>query len=414
MSEKEILPEVEDYVRRIFKEQFKPEHIYHNISHTIDVVKAVEKIGKASDLSDDEMKLIKIAAWFHDIGYVETVDGHEEISVNYAKNYLTENHFPREKIEKIASAIMATKVPQSPKDKFEEILCDADLLHLGTEKFLERNELFRVELERRWGKTFSNYEWLKNTIDFVTSHKYFTRYVKDKYQSTKDDNLLLLQKKFRKQVKKHEKEVLEDEKLKLEREKLAKKKEKERNPDRGIETMFRNVMRTHVEFSGMADNKANIMISVNTLLLGAIATILARKLDANPHLIIPTIVLSIVSLTTLILAILATRPNISHGTFTDEDIKEKKANLLFFGNFHKMPLDKFKWGMESMMNDREYLYGSMIKDFYFLGQVLGRKYQRLHVCYSIFMYGMVVSIVLFILFILLFPQGATDFGNILE
>jgi hypothetical protein len=156
------------------------------------------------------------------------------------------------------------------------------------------------------------------------------------------------------------------------------------------------------------------MITVNTLLLGAIATLLSRKLDSNPHLIIPTIVLSAVSLATLVYAILATRPSVSSGTFTIEDIKNKQTNLLFFGNFHNMKLEDFTWGMNEMMNDGDYLYGSMIKDFYSLGQVLGRKYKLLRICYNIFMYGMVVSIVLFIIFILLYPEGATHLDNILE
>jgi hypothetical protein len=86
---------------------------------------------------------------------------------------------------------------------------------------------------------------------------------------------------------------------------------------RGIETMFRNVMRTHVEFSGMADSKANIMISVNTLLLTAIIAILARKLDTNPHLILPTaLITTVVSLVTLIYAVVVTRPKITSGIFT--------------------------------------------------------------------------------------------------
>jgi len=183
--------------------------------------------------------------------------------------------------------------------------------------------------------------------------------------------------------------------------------------DRGIETMFRNVIRTHVEFSAMADSKANIMISVNTLVLTAIIALLARNLDTNPHLIIPTIVLTIVSLTTLILATFVTRPKITDGVFTEEDIKNKKTNLLFFGNFYKMKLDIFSWGMKEMMKDKEFLYSSMIVDFYYLGQVLGRKYNFLNICYSIFIYGMIISVLLFTIAIILAPV-ATDLGPIIE
>ena len=177
--------------------------------------------------------------------------------------------------------------------------------------------------------------------------------------------------------------------------------------------MFRNTIRTHVEFSGLADHKANIMISINTLILTAIVAVMVRKLDTNPHLIIPTAILGTVSLITLILAVMVTRPKITSGTFTHEDIKEKRANLLFFGNFFKMDLKEFEWGMNEMMNDKDYLYGSMTKDFYYLGQVLGQKYRYLRICYNIFMYGIIISVLAFAAAVILFP-GGTNLGPLIE
>lgn len=165
--------------------------------------------------------------------------------------------------------------------------------------------------------------------------------------------------------------------------------------------MFRNVMRTHVEFSAMADSKANIMISVNTLMLTALFALLGSKLDSNPHLILPTFTLALVSLVTLIFAVIVTRPKISSGVFTRDDINNKKANLLFFGNFYKMGFNDFSWGMKEMITDKEYLYDSMIKDFYYLGQVLGHKYRFLRICYNIFIYGVVISVIIFVMAILL-------------
>ena len=153
----------------------------------------------------------------------------------------------------------------------------------------------------------------------------------------------------------------------------------------------------------MADNKANIMISINTLIIGGIVTILMRKLDSNPHLIIPTFLLLTVSLVCIILAIRVTRPSLTEGKFTKEDIKQKKTNLLFFGNFYNMGLEDFSWGMKEMMNDRDYLYGSMIKDFYFLGQVLGKKYRYLRVCYTIFLIGLILSVIAFAIVYIFYP-----------
>src|SRR4030095_9031410 len=105
--------------------------------------------------------------------------------------------------------------------------------------------------------------------------------------------------------------------------------------------MFRNIMRTHVEFSAMADSKANIMISINTLIIGIIVTTLLRKLVEYPYLTIPTFILLIVCLTCIIFAVFVTRPHITSGKFTQEDIDQKRTNLLFFGNFYNMPLSDF-------------------------------------------------------------------------
>jgi hypothetical protein len=94
----------------------------------------------------------------------------------------------------------------------------------------------------------------------------------------------------------------------------------------------------------------------------------------------------------MVFSILATRPNVTTGTFTREDIRQRKVNLLFFGNFHRSSLEDFDWGMREMMNDSDYLYGSMIKDLYFLGKVLGKKYEYLRLAYTVFMWGLIVSV----------------------
>ena len=141
-------------------------------------------------------------------------------------------------------------------------------------------------------------------------------------------------------------------------------------------------------------------------------SIMIRKLDTNPQLIIPSAILTFTSLVTLVYAILVTRPKITAGTFTKEDIKEKKANLLFFGNFHRMSLKDFTWGMKEMMKDKDFLYDNMIADFYYLGQVLGQKYHKLRICYTIFMYGLIISVIAFAIAFILYP--GTDLGPLLE
>ncbi|MEE9430583.1 MAG: Pycsar system effector family protein [Melioribacteraceae bacterium] len=402
----EILLKVEQYVSDLFSQKSPSENVYHNLTHTKSVVKVVQQISEFENLTDIDKEIVSIAAWFHDVGYIETCDGHEVISSEFAKKFLESKNYSSENIQKISQCILATKMPPKPKTFLDKILCDADIHHIGKKKFFEKSELLKLEIEKRTNKKISDLEWIEKNIGFLSTHNFFTKYAKLNFSERKTKNLLELKKSYKKEKETLSQNNQKKEKFAFEKEKFIDKKNNEKKADRGIETMFRNVMRTHISFSSMADSKANIMISVNTLLLGAIATILARKLDTNPYLLIPTLSLTIVSLTTLIFAILVTRPSVTSGVFTKDDIEKKKANLLFFGNFFNMNMKDFTWGMQEMMNDKDYLYGSMIKDFYFLGQVLGRKYKYLRICYSIFMYGFIISIILFAVFIYLNPETA--------
>ncbi|WP_109830234.1 Pycsar system effector family protein [Reichenbachiella versicolor] len=191
---------------------------------------------------------------------------------------------------------------------------------------------------------------------------------------------------------------LEIDKLKAEVEKFKQKAKeaKKLKPDKGIETMFRLTSKNHVEFSAMADNKANILISINSIVLSILISVLYRKLEEYPHMVWPTVILTVVCLITIVLAILSTRPNVSKGVFTPDDIKNKKANLLFFGNFHGMSLQDYESGMKQMLGDADYLYSSMIKDIYFLGKVLGKKYKFLRLAFTVFMFGFVISVLAYI------------------
>ena len=168
-------------------------------------------------------------------------------------------------------------------------------------------------------------------------------------------------------------------------------------PERGIETMFRVTLKNHITLSNIADTKANILLSVNAIIVSLVLSSLVSKLDnpSNKYLIIPTVIFVLFTVASIILSILATRPNVTSGKFTKEDVANKKVNLLFFGNFHKMSLKDFEWAMGEMMLDRDYLYSSMKKDLYFLGLVLDKKYKILRLTYSVFMVGIIVSVIAF-------------------
>jgi predicted metal-dependent HD superfamily phosphohydrolase len=395
----DILREAEVYAGQIIQGQIDDKFIYHDLSHTTRVVNASKLIASETGLSDDDIEMLVIAAWFHDTGYKDGCDNHEQSSAQIARTFLIQQGYPEDRIKLIEECILATQMPQKPKNLISKVLCDADLQHLACSDYQELSKKMHQEIEQVKGQKLEEQLWNDMNLSFFKGHEYFTPYAQRVFQPIKDKNLALIKEK----IKMSKKEA----KYTKELEKKIKKLELKLNskPERGVETMFRTTSKNHLELSAMADTKANIMISVNTIILTVVVSVLIRKLYEYPNLVIPTIMLVAVSLTTIVLAILSTRPNISTGTFTHKDVKEKKTNLLFFGNFHKMDLENYNWGMREMMSDADYLYGSMIKDIYFLGVVLGKKYRLLRLCYTTFMIGFVLSIVAFVIAMMLYPPG---------
>jgi predicted metal-dependent HD superfamily phosphohydrolase len=405
-----IISEAKKFATDIFRNKVSESITYHNIVHTEDVVAACEKMADYYQLNDEDRAVLLTAAWLHDIGFLKgKAEGHEEEGAKIAVQFLTSQNELPDFIEKVRLTILATKMPQSPSSLLEEILCDADLFHLGTDKFKQKNKLLRKELANIQGEEFSKKQWKKKNEKFLESHFYFTSYAKEKLQPIQDENLERL-KESKSEEEKEEKEIIkekrtdttsekkeikndpltEDEKKKA-KEELAEKKRREQQTERGISTVFRIMASNHANLSHMADNKAHIMISVNSIILSVVISLLIRHLDEHQNLVVPTIILVGFCVTATIFAVLATRPNVSRGTFTREDIFHKKTNLLFFGNFHSMQLDDYDWAMKEMMADKDYLYGSIIKDIYYLGVVLAKKYKYLRASYNIFMIGLVIA-----------------------
>jgi hypothetical protein len=293
-------------------------------------------------------------------------------------------------------------------------MCDADLHHLSTDGYAEKSELLRQEISLLTGEKVSKRKWLQGNKLFYEKHHYFTEYGRTVLEPRKQANLqrieaAIAEREAEKAAEKEAVKVREQEKQALKTEAKAGKegkevkKEKEKRPERGVETMFRLTSQNHVELSAMADNKANIMITVNSIIVSILVSILIRKFEEFPNLVVPTIILTTVCLVTIVFAVLATRPNVSSGTFTREDILAKRTNLLFFGNFHNVSLQDYEAGVRAMMDDSEFLYGSMTRDIYYQGKVLGRKYKLLRISYTVFMFGFVLAVLSFGIAIFFFP-----------
>jgi len=188
---------------------------------------------------------------------------------------------------------------------------------------------------------------------------------------------------------------------KLEKEEDSPGDEKQKSTSRGVESMFRLTARNQINLSSIADNKANIMLTINSLIISLLVSTSALNITRDINFLIPGIILVISALFSLVFAILSVRPKISTGNFSKEELEKRTVNLLFFGNFYNVPYPEYQEAVKVMMNDYNFLYNSMIKDQYNLGVVLARKYKLLSLAYNFFMFGFIIAVLVFFLLFLL-------------
>lgn len=395
-EEQPIVKAARSWVKTHYETQVSEQYVYHNFQHILDVINAVHDISEFYEISEEEKILLLIAAYFHDAGYDKGAFEHEDRSKIYVRAFMALHKQPEESILIVEGIIEATRTQTQPTTLLQKILRDADFSHVGSDQYWDRCSRVRQEILLTKQDFMAEDEWVDFEMNFIKSHQFNTDAAFTLYEAKKQKNIKRL-KKYRKRVKKTNDKETENTVLKKKKKKKTRSdlELKQINLGRGVETMFRTTYRTHLSLSSIADNKANIMLSINAIIISIVVSSLVPRFTENPRLILPTMLLLSVCLTALVFAILSTRPKVTEGTFSREDIKEKRSNLLFFGNFYRMDIDDFHWGMMEMIKDSDFLYSSMTRDLYFLGVVLAKKYKYLRICYSIFMYGLIIAVIAF-------------------
>jgi uncharacterized protein len=167
--------QMKEFVLNLLKDNLSKDLYYHNPEHTLYVLEKALEIGRNEGCTEVELDLIGAAALWHDTGYTKTYRNHEEESCMMARQYLPDYGYSSVEIEKIIGMIMATKIPQVPKNKLEEIISDADLEYLGTAGFETKAfELFR-ELQFI-NPALTKEKWNHTQVLFLKKHHYFTRF----------------------------------------------------------------------------------------------------------------------------------------------------------------------------------------------------------------------------------------------
>ena len=273
-----IVSKAEEFATKKLASNSNPNYLYHNLRHTQRVVESIEELIEGEDINEKDSELLLVAAWFHDLGYTLAYNDHEERSCDLAKEFLTAQNCSTDFINSVCKLIMATVKEYIPKNILEKIIRDADSSHFAVKNFMATSELLREELASLGLQNISSAEWREENIHLLRSkHRFYTDYAIDNWQKGKDKNIKRLIK-----AKKKDKKLVKKESLKAEF--------KGGLPDRGIQTLYRVTLRNHMKLSDIADTKANILLSVNAIIISMALANLIPKLDnpSNDYLFYPT------------------------------------------------------------------------------------------------------------------------------
>ena len=183
-----VIKEASEYIFSLFKEKLSSDHLYHTYKHTTETVKCCKELAEKYNLTSRDHEVLLLAAWFHDAGYTEAYDGHEEKSVEILKAFLR-GEYPLEDQQEIEALILSTKWNAVPDGTLQEILHDADYINIGKKSFEKRAQLLRIEWERILNKTYSELEWAEVQLNFLISKNFRTEEAAVNYNNQREENI---------------------------------------------------------------------------------------------------------------------------------------------------------------------------------------------------------------------------------
>lgn len=407
MSYPETLIKLSARAIRLYMEKADDRLFYHNLAHTGRLLESLKRMNDHFRLDDKNYFIVCAALWLYDLELISSDNG--EIKKTALSDGLLDSlEVNDDEKAEIKNCLLTANGLRQPVTLNEKIVCDAVSFYLGSPYFSEYNKLRRKETEAMTGEKIKGVVWRSRTVSLLQNHQFQTSFCQELLNKTKEENLKTItslhgEKNLNKHPhfeNHHQKNNVNDQPDNRQVQHIVHPpgwKYKSKHHLSGVETVFRNSSSNHLNLSVMADNKAFIMISVNSILISLGIGLIIGKFVLIPKLFIPTVLLLFVNVFTIIYSVLATRPGLMKGKFTMEDVQNKKVDLLFFGNFFKMPLADFEYGMKQMMDDSDFLYDNLIRDIYAQGQILGRKFRLLRSSYNIFMYGTASVVVAYII-----------------
>lgn len=382
--------------------------VYHDLAFAERLTSKILTIGKHANLSTKELQLAQIVGWFFSSCFDELdvkisngiiSDNNEELAIKNLNQFSEKENLPLELKDEIISNIKGINFFRTAENDIQKTVSDAITADLVCVEDINQNlKLVYQELLLN-NVSVSKLNWYEAIIPIAESLNFYTSYGQNELAPKVKIQVENLRKAKSKIVKQNEKALKKE--LAISDKELKKLKKNLKNlsgrDDRAVQTLFRTTIKNHYTLREMVDRKANIMITVNSIILSVVISGLASREFEHNLYYVPIITLTICAAISIFFAILSTRPNKTQGQFTEEEIRTKNGNLLYFGNFHDMTARDFEWGMLQMLNDSDYLYGSMIRDLYYLGSVIQKKFSHIRASLNIFLGGMISSLVLYVI-----------------
>ena len=367
--------------------------LYHNYQRTCQIVAHVQKVATAIEVDSETKEIAALAAWLHATGYQKDYDRAISLSAEIAEAFLSAANYPAKKIRSVINCINASKENNRPDSKAAELFLDGLHGFNATNNFFHHRPLLRLEWELIQGRQLPALEWNQIQLQELLRTSFYTPYGKNQFAPMVAQNILM--QKSRVEKNQHNKlQLLGEEDGQIRKFQGLEKK----LPGSATQTYFRTNYRNHINLSAIADNKANIMISVNAILISVIISVLSYQNipETQPMVLLPVVLFLVTALTSLIFAVLSIRPKVTAHNDGKVNLMEARKNIVFFGNFINLSLEQFEEAMDAVLRDGELLYGNMTRDLYFLGKVLDKKYRFLTMSYNIFMVGFVSTVISFL------------------
>ncbi|MEM7108674.1 MAG: Pycsar system effector family protein [Bacteroidota bacterium] len=381
MLDSAILSQAILTVKKVFKKGDN-HPLFHSYSHIKECAAVVRGLVEDYDFNAEELEILLLANWFYFAGMKTDAKKFKRESLKFASHFFEVENYSQDRADKVLNLLVED--PSSTSSLSSQLLHDALISFKGRKRFFRKMELLRVEREMLFGKTYTDHQWEKIAYNRLVNCTFFTDAAKRKYQKRKAKNI----RKQRGRINKAHKITT--------REKTGKEF------GRGVDTLYRANYNNHISLSSIADGKANMMISINTIILSVIVTLSGAGFTFSgtfmvDHLrfTVPIFILLVGALVSVIFAILSARPKVTSHHMDMSAVEEGKSSLLFFGNYLQVSLSQYVNHLTELKRNQQKLYDSMSVDMYFLGKVLQTKYRMLSWSYNVFMVALAISVVAF-------------------